>query len=244
MRSSHTHTITTTSLSTAGPSKSCPAPLPPADPVEEDEDDLEEDEDEIIRRVEEKVCRIKARKAAAAAKKKAEEEAAKKAAEEAQRQKEAAARELKNEVSASPRRPMVEILKRRSKGKGKAQVEPVGEDPDDGGNGDDNYDDEEERAPLKREDGGNLSGEHLAVLESQVAQLLTDNWQLRDGQVKANTYHRHFNRKVNWLITEATRRKRTPPEMPEAGLSGLSKKRRRVMNSDEEEERGRVEEKV
>ncbi|KAJ3803630.1 hypothetical protein F5876DRAFT_84854 [Lentinula aff. lateritia] len=97
---------------------------------------------------------------------------------------------------------------------------------------------------VKREGGGQPTGERLAVLESQVAQLLADNRQLRDGQVKANTYHRHFNRKLDWLITDAARRRRTPPEIPEAGPSGLSRKRRRVMDSDEEEEQDREEGKV
>lgn len=78
---------------------------------------------------------------------------------------------------------------------------------------------------VKQEGGGNLSDECLVVLKSQVAQLLADNWQLRDGQVKANTYHCHFNRKLDWLIMDATRRRRTPPEVPEARPLGLSKKR-------------------
>ncbi|KAJ3924346.1 MAG: hypothetical protein NXY57DRAFT_970112 [Lentinula lateritia] len=77
---------------------------------------------------------------------------------------------------------------------------------------------------VKREGGSNPTGERLAVLESQVAQLLADNRQLRDGQVKANTYHRHMNQKLDWLVTDAARRRRTPPELPEAGPSGLPKK--------------------
>ncbi|KAJ3864082.1 hypothetical protein EV359DRAFT_81753 [Lentinula novae-zelandiae] len=89
---------------------------------------------------------------------------------------------------------------------------------------------------VKKEVNAHPTGEHLAVLESQVAQLLADNRQLRDGQVKANTYHRHFNRKLDWLITNAAQRRRSPPEIPEAGLSGVSRKRRRVVDSDEEEE--------
>ncbi|KAJ3897961.1 hypothetical protein F5879DRAFT_995327 [Lentinula edodes] len=89
---------------------------------------------------------------------------------------------------------------------------------------------------VKREGGSNPTGECLAVLESQVAQLLADNRQLRDGQVKANTYHRHINRKLDWLLTDAVRRRRTPPELPEAGPSGLLKKQRRVMDSDKEKD--------
>ncbi|KAJ3871224.1 hypothetical protein F5051DRAFT_446474 [Lentinula edodes] len=92
---------------------------------------------------------------------------------------------------------------------------------------------------VKREGGSNPTGKRLAVLESQVAQLLADNRQLRDGQVKANTYHRHMNRKLDWLVTEAVRRRRTPPEIPQPGPSELPKKRRRVMDSDEEEDRER-----
>ncbi|KAJ3870492.1 hypothetical protein F5051DRAFT_447622, partial [Lentinula edodes] len=193
------------------------------------------------------------------------------------------------ETSGSPRRPVVEIRREKGKGKGKAKIQPVDEDPDDGGDGGDdggdggdNDDDEEEQAPcercknkkiscqmqagrrssiickpchdakvkcsysgrpsmVKQEGGGHPTGERLAVLESQVAQLLADNQQLRDGQVKANTYHCHFNRKLDWLITDATRRRRTLPEIPEAGPSGLSRKRRRVKDSDEEEEQDRGE---
>ncbi|KAJ3910843.1 hypothetical protein F5877DRAFT_86927, partial [Lentinula edodes] len=185
-----------------------------------------------------------------------------------------------SEVSASPRRPVVEVRRTKSKGKGKARAEPVGGDPDDGDEGDDDDDDKEPcercrvkkiscqmqagkrssiickpchdakvrcsysgRPPtVKREGGSNPTGERLAVLESQVAQLLADNRQLRDGQVKANTYHRHMNRKLDWLVTDAARRRRTPPELPQAGPSELPKKRRRVMDSDEEEDREREKE--
>ncbi|KAJ3858410.1 hypothetical protein EV359DRAFT_87790 [Lentinula novae-zelandiae] len=174
-----------------------------------------------------------------------------------------------SEVSASPRRPVVEVPKARSKGKDKTKAQPMGEDPDDNN--------DEERAPcercrgkkipcqmqagkrssiickpchdakvqcsystrpftVKQEGGSNPTGEQLAVLESQMAQLLADNRQLREGQVKANTYHRHFNKKLDWLMVDAARRRKSPPEMPEAGPSGLSRKCRRVVDSDEEEE--------
>ncbi|KAJ3897064.1 hypothetical protein F5879DRAFT_928112, partial [Lentinula edodes] len=89
---------------------------------------------------------------------------------------------------------------------------------------------------VKREGGGNPLGERIAVLESQMAQLLADNHQLWDGQIKANTYHRHMTRKLEWLV-DANRRRKTPPELPEAGPSAPSKKRRRVADSDEEEEK-------
>ncbi|KAJ3803924.1 hypothetical protein F5876DRAFT_84114 [Lentinula aff. lateritia] len=89
---------------------------------------------------------------------------------------------------------------------------------------------------VKREGGSNPTGERLAVMESQMAQLLADNRQLREGQVKVNTYHRHFNKKLDWLMMDAARQRKSPPEMPEAGPSGPSKKRRRVVDSEEEEE--------
>ncbi|KAJ3904590.1 hypothetical protein F5879DRAFT_1030639 [Lentinula edodes] len=90
---------------------------------------------------------------------------------------------------------------------------------------------------VKREGGGNPLGERIAVLESQMAQLLADNRQLRDGQIKANTYHRHMTQKLEWLIMDANRRRNSPPELPEAGPSAPSKKRRRAADSDEEEEK-------
>ncbi|KAJ3871427.1 hypothetical protein F5051DRAFT_446208 [Lentinula edodes] len=90
---------------------------------------------------------------------------------------------------------------------------------------------------VKREGGGNPLGERMAVLESQMAQLLADNCQLQDGQIKVNTYHRHMTRKLEWLIMDANRRRNSPPELPEAGPSVPSKKRRRVVDSDEDEEK-------
>ncbi|KAJ3902490.1 hypothetical protein F5879DRAFT_1043223, partial [Lentinula edodes] len=281
---SGSRTQTTTTITSAGPSRSRPANPPPAEPVENNDDN------EAIRRVEEKVCQMKARKAAAAAKKKAEEEAARKAAEQAQRQKEAAARELEEhrrvmaEVAtarswrgSSPGGRSVVVEIRKEKGKAKAKAQPVGGDPDDGGNGGDDDDDEDNRAPcdrcrnkkiscqmqagkrssiickpchdakvqclysgrpstVKREGGGNPIGEWMAVLESQMAQLLADNRQLRDGQIKANTYHHHMTRKLEWLIMDANRRRNSPPELPEAGPSAPLKKRRGAADSDEEEE--------
>ncbi|KAJ3872440.1 hypothetical protein F5051DRAFT_445163 [Lentinula edodes] len=74
-----------------------------------------------------------------AAKKKAEEEAARKAAEEVQKQ--------QRESSVSPRWPVVEIRKKWRKGKAKAQ--PVGRDPDDGSDREDD-DNKDERAPCKQ----------------------------------------------------------------------------------------------
>ncbi|GAW08702.1 hypothetical protein LENED_010779 [Lentinula edodes] len=51
------------------------------------------------------------------------------------------------DVSASPRRPVVEIPKLKSKGKGKAKAQDVDEDPDDS---DDNDEDKEDREPCER----------------------------------------------------------------------------------------------
>ncbi|KAJ3911386.1 hypothetical protein F5877DRAFT_86032 [Lentinula edodes] len=133
------------------------------------------------------------------------------------------------DVSASPRRPIVEVSRLKSKGKGKAKVQPVGEDPDDGDDGDDDDDDEEDREPcercrskkipclqqagkrssiickpchdskvrcsysgrpyvVKKEGGPSPSGERLAVLESQMAQILADNRALREANSKTQQY--------------------------------------------------------
>ncbi|KAJ3870535.1 hypothetical protein F5051DRAFT_447537 [Lentinula edodes] len=281
-------TTTTTVSATAGPSWSRPVPPPPPPPSDsatQEEDDLEdEDEDDIIRKAQARVERVRARKAAEAARRKAEEEAARAAAEKKRKAQERAKRARQqeeevverrrllaaaatarsqwgtspSEVSASPRRPVVEIRRTKSKGKGKARAEPVGGDPDDGDEGDDKEPCERCRvkkiscqmqagkrssvickpchdvkvrcsysgrpSTVKREGSSNPTGERLAVLESQVAQLLADNRQLRDGQVKANTYHQHMNRKLDWLVTDAARRRRTPPEMPQVGIAEEAEK--------------------
>ncbi|KAJ3883995.1 hypothetical protein GG344DRAFT_84780 [Lentinula edodes] len=93
---------------------------------------------------------------------------------------------------------------------------------------------------VKREGGGQPIGERLVVLESQMAQLLADNRQLREAQLKDNTYNRHINRKLDWLMTDAARRRKSPPEMPEPGPSRMPKKRRRAVDSEEEEEDRRM----
>ncbi|KAJ3858171.1 hypothetical protein EV359DRAFT_88148 [Lentinula novae-zelandiae] len=279
-------------MSTAGPSRSRPAPLPTANPaVHKEEVGLEdEDEDDIIRRAQERVKKVRERGRQQRSELQGQQRLGRRRRERHgngpsghnnKRRRllavAAAARSQRgtspSEASTSPRRPVVEVRFFNTN----SSTQPVGGDPDDGDDGNDNEDDEE-RTPCKRcrskkiscqmqagkrssiickpchdakvrcsysgrpsmvkwEGGANPTGERLAVLESQVAQLLADNWQLRDGQVKANTYHRHFNRKLDWLITDAARRRRSPPEMPEAGPSGLSRKRRRIVDSDEEEER-------
>ncbi|KAJ3845615.1 hypothetical protein EV368DRAFT_70559, partial [Lentinula lateritia] len=49
---------------------------------------------------------------------------------------------------------------------------------------------------VKKEVASHPTGERLAVLESQVAQLLADNRVLREGQIKSNTYDRHIIKKL------------------------------------------------
>ncbi|KAJ3858425.1 hypothetical protein EV359DRAFT_87760 [Lentinula novae-zelandiae] len=75
-----------------------------------------------------------------------------------------------------------------------------------------------------------------------MAQLLANNQQLREGQVKANTYDRHFNWKLDWLMMDAARRRNLPLEMLEAGPLSLPKKRKRIVDSNQEEEDKRREE--
>ncbi|KAJ3885534.1 hypothetical protein GG344DRAFT_82606 [Lentinula edodes] len=210
MSASCTQTTTTTST-TAGPSRSRPVLLPPADPaVHEDKDFNDEDNEEgILWRAQEWVQRVRERKTAEAARKaaraaEAREKVARVAwerAHRAQQQEEevterrrllamaATARSQQgtspSEVLVSPRRPVVKI----SKAKGKAKAQPVDEDPDDGDNDNDKKPCEQCRT-----------------------------------------------KKISYQM-QAARRRRLPPELPEAGPSGLLKKRRRVVDSDEEEER-------
>ncbi|KAJ3858822.1 hypothetical protein EV359DRAFT_87157 [Lentinula novae-zelandiae] len=264
MSASRTQT-TTTSSSNAGPLGFCTL-VPPANPASLEDEDLEEDEAEILRKAQEKVRWMKEKKAAAAAaaKQQAEEEAARKVAEEAReerRKRMAAAATARSPTGFFIRRDFGVSAatgsgdteregKRQREGKGPAdlstripmtaetmtttkRIEPPANDA--GSN-------------------GSLASLHLAreallsvnpammpkssapIWESQVAQLLADNRQLRDGPVKAHTCHRHFNQKLDWLITDAARRGRSPPGIPEAGPLRVSRKKRKVVDSDEEEE--------
>ncbi|KAJ3884236.1 hypothetical protein GG344DRAFT_84345 [Lentinula edodes] len=183
MSASRTQTITTNSSLNARTSRSRPAPPLTTDPMELEEDDLEEDEDEIIQRAQEKVRRMKERKAAAA-QQKAEEEAARKAVEEERAQ--AAAREER-------RKRMAEAATARSRHGSslreglRSPRRPVVEIRKEKGKG-------KARAPpvdKDPDDGGD-----------------GDDDDDEDERVKANTYHRHFNHKLDWLIMDATRRRR------------------------------------
>ncbi|KAJ3845701.1 hypothetical protein EV368DRAFT_90246 [Lentinula lateritia] len=90
---------------------------------------------------------------------------------------------------------------------------------------------------VKKEAASNLTGKRLAVLESQMAQLLADNRLFREGQVRSNTYDCHIIKKLEWLMRDAARRREETPLEPIAGPSVLPKKRRRVVDSEEEQEK-------
>ncbi|KAJ3859624.1 hypothetical protein EV359DRAFT_86192 [Lentinula novae-zelandiae] len=96
----------------------------------------------------------------------------------------------------------------------------------------------------KKEVVSNPTGKRLAVLESQMAQMLADNRVLREGQVRANTNDCHILKKLDWLMRDAARRREESPEEPIAGPSVLPKKRRRVVDSEEEREEEREQEGV
>ncbi|GAW08763.1 hypothetical protein LENED_010846 [Lentinula edodes] len=249
MSASRTTTITQPSASTSSRPADPPSPGAPID----------KDEDEILREALARVERVKARKAAEEAEKKKQAAARRQAAQGAcdrairareqedeiveQRRKLAEAATARSQggnstgdVSASPRRPIVEISRLKSKGKGKAKVQPIGEDPDDGDDGDDDDDDEDDREPcercrskkipclkqagkrssvickpchnskvrcsysgrpyvVKKEGGSSPSGERLAVLESQMAQILADNRALREANLKTQQYLRQLLRR-------------------------------------------------
>ncbi|KAJ3846598.1 hypothetical protein EV368DRAFT_88769 [Lentinula lateritia] len=264
---STSHTTTTTIPNPASTSSRPVDPPSPGASLDDDEDLIMREALARVERVKaRKVEEAAQKKAEEEAAKKAIEEAriraaAKELEDRRRRMAEAATARSRRgsspgEASGSPRRPMVVI--RRGKGKGKAKAQPVGGDPDDGSDGDDDEEDDDERAPCERcrskkipcqMQAGKRSSiickpchdaKRLAVLESQMAQLLADNRQLREGQAKANNYHRHFNRKLDWLMMDTARRRSSPPEMPEPGPSRLPKKRRRIVDSKEEEEERRV----
>ncbi|KAJ3847859.1 hypothetical protein EV368DRAFT_87237 [Lentinula lateritia] len=258
---SASRTQTTTTTSTAGPSRSHPLPPPPAAPANpatlEDEGLEDKDEDNILRRAQEWIRRVRERKVAEAARKEAEEEAARaaaarrKAAQEAQewalwaQQQEEVVTERRrvlatavtawswqgtspSEASVSLRRPVVEI----PKGKGKAQ--PVGEDPDD-----------EEKEPCKWCRGKKISCQMQAGKRSSIILRgrFQSNWRVPRGPREPDgSVTRGQLATPRGPVMDAARRRNLPLEMPEARPSGLSKKRRRVVDSDEEEEKEAEEE--
>ncbi|KAJ3804894.1 hypothetical protein F5876DRAFT_82459 [Lentinula aff. lateritia] len=151
-------------------------------------------------------------------------------------------------TSASPARPVVK-LKRMVKGKGKEQAwaEAIGGDPDDSRDGND-----EEQAPCKRcrskkiscqKQAGKRSsiilskqrdgppGEHMAVMESQMAQGLANLRALREAHSRSQQH----------LLAMASPAALGPSRMVSERLRDL-KRRRMVEHSDEEEEEKEEEE--
>ncbi|KAJ3897839.1 hypothetical protein F5879DRAFT_995483 [Lentinula edodes] len=271
--------MTTTTSTTVG---SIPVtgrhPNPPLAPTRPSTPDPSDEERELELQLEHTRERNRRRKEE---KKKAEEEAKRKAEEERQRQEAADARKLEEEAaekrrrmaaataarnrrgpspgeaSTSARRVEVEIPRLVKKGKGKQRMEASGRDPDDGG--DDDEEDDEERAPcdplpgtvqVKRE--GGPSGERMAVMESQLAQLLADNRSLREATPRSHQYLRQRLRRQDEdharLIAIDTRDAMREPATrgPSRSVSDRprSLKRRRIVeNSEGEEEEEREGEK-
>ncbi|KAJ3901729.1 hypothetical protein F5879DRAFT_1047074 [Lentinula edodes] len=229
-------------------------------PFEPKEEDLEEDEEEILSRAQEKVRKVKKRKAAVAAKKLAEEEVAKKAIEEARKWKEEAEWDLKERrrphpvVNGAPpqekvRRPHGGRWWRFEGKKGKAgpRRRLLVKTPTMATTGMTTKNElpansagpchdakvhcsHSNRPPIvKKEAVSNPTGEWLAVLESQMAQLLADNRVFPKGQVRI--------KKLEWLMRDAARRREESPLEPIAGPLVLPKKRRQMVDSEEEREK-------
>ncbi|GAW00917.1 hypothetical protein LENED_002476 [Lentinula edodes] len=115
--------------------------------------------------------------------------------------------EKEGEVSASPRRPVVEIRRTKSKGKGKARAEPVGGDPDDGDEGDD--DDDDDKEPCERCRAKKISCQ---------TQLLAYNRQLRDGQVKEQ--------EVGWACNKGRAEEEKAPETAAGPTVGIAEEKK------------------
>ncbi|KAJ3877422.1 hypothetical protein F5051DRAFT_440632 [Lentinula edodes] len=148
------------------------------------------------------------------------------------------------------------------KGKGKQRMEASGRDDDE--------EDDKERAPcercqqkkipcleqvkcsysgrpvqVKRE--GGPSGEHMAMIESQLAQLLADNRSLREATLRSHQYRRQDEDHAQLIAidTRDTMREPATPGLLRSVSDRLrSLKRRRIVeNSEGEEEEGREGEK-
>ncbi|KAJ3858947.1 hypothetical protein EV359DRAFT_86997 [Lentinula novae-zelandiae] len=158
------------------------------------------------------------------------------------------------EATTSARRVEVEIPRVIKKGKTPQRNEASGGDPDDGDDGENNDKDDEEHARCKRcfnkkipcleqvrREGG-PSGERMAVMESQMAQLLADNRALREATSRSHQYLRQLLRRQDEdharLIAIETRSAMTGPATPGPSRSVSDRprnlKRRRVTENSEE----------
>ncbi|KAJ3924597.1 MAG: hypothetical protein NXY57DRAFT_969498 [Lentinula lateritia] len=223
-----------------------PTNPPPADPVKDDPDILEEDDDEAIRRAEEKAEAEAARKAAEEAQRQ-REVAAQELEERRRVMAEAAAAHSWRKAKAQPvgvdpddggdgdddeddegeRAPCEQCRSKKipcqmQAGKrssiickpchdAKVKCSYSGRP-----------------STVKREGGGQPIGERLAILESQMAQLLADNRQLREGQLKDNNYNCHLQPQVG-LVDDGRRKE----EEFAAGDAGT-----RTIAAAEEEKKG------
>ncbi|KAJ3925600.1 MAG: hypothetical protein NXY57DRAFT_1068057 [Lentinula lateritia] len=238
-----------------------PTPPHPSMPSPSDDYGKKKAEEAAKKKVEEEAARRTA----------AEEQQQQEAAEKRRRLAAAAAARSRrgppsSEATTSARQVEVKVPRLVKKGKAPTRNEVSGGDPDNGDDGKDDDDKDEEKEPceqckakkipclqqagkrssiiLKKEVTSNPTSERLAVLESQVAQLLADNRVLREGQIRANTYNRHMMKKLDWLMRDAVRRREGSPEEPIPGPSVLPKKRRQLVDSEEEREKEREQEEV
>ncbi|KAJ3914647.1 hypothetical protein F5877DRAFT_82591 [Lentinula edodes] len=207
-------------------------------------------EEEAQRKAEEERARQEAADRAANARR-VEEEAAEK------RRRMAAAAAARNrrgpspgEATTSARRVEVEIPRVVKKGKAPQRNEASGGDLDDGDDGENDDEDDEERAPCERCNSkkipcleqvrreGGPSGERMAVMESQMAQLLADNRSLREATSRSHQYLRQLLRRQDEdharLI--AMRESAIPGPSRSVSERPRSLKRRRIMENSEEEE--------
>ncbi|KAJ3867552.1 hypothetical protein EV359DRAFT_78513 [Lentinula novae-zelandiae] len=234
---------------------------PPLGPTHPSMPDPFDEERELELQLE---CTQEKKKAEEEAKRRVEEEVARRAAEEEKEKQEAAARAAstkKKEEEESCSGGGVQ-LPRAFLQRGKAS----GGDPDDGNDsGDNDDDDKEERAPCERcqikkipcleqvrREGG-PSGEQLAVMESQMAQLLADNRALREATSRSHQYLRQLLRRQDEdharLIAIEARSAMLGPAIPGPSRSVSERpkhlKRRRIIehgNEEEEEENENEEE--
>ncbi|KAJ3847092.1 hypothetical protein EV368DRAFT_88152 [Lentinula lateritia] len=194
-------------------------------------------------------------------KKKAEEEAARRAAEEEQQRQEAAEKRRRIAAARSRRGPSpgeATTSTRRGevkKGKAPQRAEASVGDPDDGDDGEDGDDDDKDKEPCERCKAKKVPCLQQAGKRSSIICKPCHDAKVRcsysnrpptvkkegvfnpTGQVRANTYDHHIIKKLEWLMRDTARRREETPEAPVAGPSVLPKKRRRVMDSEEEQEK-------
>ncbi|KAJ3900567.1 hypothetical protein F5879DRAFT_992763 [Lentinula edodes] len=211
--------MTNTSSPRAGPSTSRPTPLSPTSPVDIEEEDQEDDIDKIMRRAREKIRRVKGkgkeRVQAEATSGDPDDGGDKEEDDEDDRApcEQCRAKKISCQMQAGKRSSIICKPCHDAKVKCSYSGRPL---------------------IVKKEVSANPTGKRLAVLESQMAQLPANNWQLHEGQASQQ--------EVGLAYDRCSQTERNTAQNAGGRPLAAAEEMEKVVDSEEEEEEKIVEE--